>query len=376
MKREAKLLLGKAVDSLILGVEVFNRPWDRGRVEAVLIHLDHSFEMLLKAAILQEGGRIRERGEPMTIGFDRCVRVGLSDAKVRFLTDEDAVILRSINTLRDAAQHHLVDLAEQHLYIHAQAGLTLFRSIMNSVFERDLTLELPARVLPISTTPPVELATLFDAEVQEVRKLLEPGKRQRLEAMAKLRGLAIVNGAIGGATNQPSTADLFKLGTAVTQGKSWNTLFPGVATVRLTSTGTGPTIELHITKNDGIPVHLVREDTATGTPVVAVKRVDDLGYYNLGRDDLAKKVGLNGVMTTAMIWHLKLQNDPDCHKEFTIGKSRFHRYSQTAITRIAETLQKVDQTEVWADYWQGHKRKSPANLVPAATSLPAPRVAV
>jgi len=192
MKREAKLLLEKAVDSVILGIELFNRPWDRGRIEAVLIQLDHSFEMLLKAAIVQRGGRIRERGQPNTFGFDHCVRVGITQGKVRFLSENDAVVLRSINTLRDAAQHHLVDLSEQHLYIHAQAGLTLFRAIMKDALDRDLRSELPDRVLPLSTTPPTDLATLFDTEVQAVKKLLEPGKRQRLQAMAKLRGLAIV----------------------------------------------------------------------------------------------------------------------------------------------------------------------------------------
>ena len=75
MKREAKLLIERAVDALILGVEIFNRPSDRGRTEAVLIHLDHLFEMLLKAAILHEGGRIREQGDPHTIGFDHCLHV-------------------------------------------------------------------------------------------------------------------------------------------------------------------------------------------------------------------------------------------------------------------------------------------------------------
>lgn len=34
MKREAKLLLGKACDSLILSIELFNRPHDKGRVAA------------------------------------------------------------------------------------------------------------------------------------------------------------------------------------------------------------------------------------------------------------------------------------------------------------------------------------------------------
>ena len=58
MKREARLLLEKAVDSLILSVEHFNKSDQRGRTSTVLILLDHSFEMLLKAAILHRGGKI------------------------------------------------------------------------------------------------------------------------------------------------------------------------------------------------------------------------------------------------------------------------------------------------------------------------------
>jgi hypothetical protein len=50
MKREARLLLEKACDSLLLSIELFNRPHDRGRVTGTLIQLDHAFEMLLKAA--------------------------------------------------------------------------------------------------------------------------------------------------------------------------------------------------------------------------------------------------------------------------------------------------------------------------------------
>lgn len=106
MKKEARILLEKAVNSLILSVELFNRPWDQGRVEAVLILLNHAFEMLLKAAILHRGGKIRERKAKQTIGFDKCVRVALSDGEIGFLTPEQALLLQSINSLRDAAQHH------------------------------------------------------------------------------------------------------------------------------------------------------------------------------------------------------------------------------------------------------------------------------
>ena len=60
MRKEVKLLRVKAIDSLVLSIEHFNRPYDKGRVYSVLIFFDHSFEMLLKAAILHKGGKIRK----------------------------------------------------------------------------------------------------------------------------------------------------------------------------------------------------------------------------------------------------------------------------------------------------------------------------
>src|SRR3984957_15670804 len=116
MRREAKLLLAKACDSLVLSIELFNRPHERARISGSLIHLDHGFEMLLKAAILHRGGRIREKHAKETIGFDACVRRSLSDGKIKFLKEEQALVLQTINGLRDAAQHHLLDISEGQLY--------------------------------------------------------------------------------------------------------------------------------------------------------------------------------------------------------------------------------------------------------------------
>jgi hypothetical protein len=75
MKREARMLLVRSLDSLVLSVERFNCPWDRGRQEVMLLLLDRAFELLMKAAILHKGGKIRGKGEKETIGHDKCVRV-------------------------------------------------------------------------------------------------------------------------------------------------------------------------------------------------------------------------------------------------------------------------------------------------------------
>jgi hypothetical protein len=348
MKKEAKLLLEKAVDSLVLSVEHFNRPWDRGRLHTVLILLDHAFEMLLKSAILHKGGKIRKAGAKETIGFDSCVRKCFSDGNLKFLTDENVLLLQAINSLRDAAQHHLLDMSEPHLYMQAQAGLTLFRDIMNSVFGKELRLELPDRVLPLSTTPPVDLATLFDHEVQEVRKLISPGKRKGVEARAKLRALAIMDGAIGGERLQPSRSELEKIKKLVQQGKAWDAIFPGVASINITHTGYGPSIDLRITKKDGIPVQLVPEGS-TSAHVVAIRRVNELDFYNLGRDDLATATGLTGPKTSAVIEFLKLKDDPDCHKVIKVGKTKWSRYSQKAILSLKKALK--DDPDILEKAW-------------------------
>jgi hypothetical protein len=349
MKKEVRLLRRKAVESLVLSIELFNRPSNEARTHGVLILLDHAFEMLLKAAILHRGGRIREPRAKQTIGFDSCVRRSLSDASITFLIDTQALTLQMINSLRDAAQHHLLDISEPHLYIQAQAGLSLFRELFKAVFGDDLKAYLPGRVLPLSTTPPTDLATLFDSETREIQKLLAPGSRRRTEAEAKLRSLAIVEKSLSGEKVQPSVGELHRLADEIVgKKKAWNEIFPGVASVTLTTNGYGPSLDLRISKT-GSPVQLVPEGTP-GATVVAVKRVDELSFYSLGRDQLAAKVNLSGPKATAFIRFLDLKNDPECFKRFAVGKTKFDRYSPKAINVLQEAISKHDIAKIWKSH--------------------------
>ena len=359
MKKEARLLLDKGVNSLVLSVEHFNRPSDRGRVEAVLILLDHALEMVLKSALLHRGARIREPRAKQTIGFDACVRKGLTDGKAKFLSQEQALTLQSINGLRDAAQHHLLSISEQHLYLQAQTGLTLFKDLFSDVFGRKLHDEFPDRVLPISSSPPLDLDALFDKETQAVRELLKPGVRRHTEAESKLRALAILEGAVTGGSVQPGQPELRRISKQLSSGKRWSDVFPGVASIRLTTKGHGPSIDLRITKKEGIPVQLVPEGTL-GAAVVAVKRVNELDFYNLGRDQIAKKVGLSGPKATALIRHLHLEEDRDCFSEISIGRVFFKRYSQKALERLVEALKTVSMNEVWERHRPRKPKKSGA----------------
>lgn len=349
MKHEARLLLTKACDSLLLSIEFFNRPYDLGRVSSTLIFLDHAFEMLLKASIIHRGGRIRERRANETIGFDKCIRRALSDGAIKFLTEDQALILQGINCLRDAAQHHLLNISENQLYMHAQAGVTLFRDLLKQVFDRDLFELLPKRVLPVSTSAPMDLTAIFDNEIAEIIRLLQPGSRRGIEAQSSLRPLAILDDSIIGKKGQPPPSKLKRFGRELVSGKRWQDLFPGVASVEITTSGTGPSFSLRWTKKEGMPFHVVPEGTP-GATVVAVKRVDELEFYNLSHGQVAEHVGLTGPKTTAIIRYLKLEEDRDCFKKIRIGRSEFKRYSQKTIERIREALEIISIDDVWKTY--------------------------
>lgn len=349
MKREAKLLLHKSLDSLVLAVEHFNRPWDRGRTEATLILLDRGFELLMKSSLVHREVGIRESPSTNTYGFEKCVNLCVSKASPAILSEEDAITARLINGMRDGAQHYLIELSEQQLYVYVQAGVTLFSDKLEQVFGQKLSDHFPERVLPVSTKPPGDLESVVRAEFAEIKRLVAPGSRQGLTAKSRLRALAILENSLAGDSTQPTSRDLDRLIRRIRKGERWKRLFPGVAKLELSSEGTGLNVSIRLTKASGEAVRLVR-DGAEGSEdaaVVAVKRVNELGYYSLGLNSVAEKLSLTAPKALALIRHLHVQDNSDYFKEFRIGASSHKRYSPKALELLKKTLPTIDMDEVW-----------------------------
>jgi len=351
LKTEAKLLLDKSIASLTLAIHHFNSPFDTGRQEAVLILLDHSCEMLLKAAIVHRGGRIRPSKNEHTHGFEKCVQIALSDGAIRFLDDNQALVLQMLNSLRDAAQHHLVSVSEGQLYVHAQSTVTLIRDVLMDVFQIDLQEKLPRRALPLATSAPTDVVTLFESEVEEVAKLLAPGRRKRTEARARLKPLAILNRALEGEKTEPTLRDLDSLSKQVVAGEPWDSIFGGVAQLTTTDSD-GPGIVMRITRKEGVPIYQVPEGTPGAFPV-AIRHVREQDRYSLGHTDLRKKLGLTPNKLTALIWDLDIKSDPKLFQTIRIGKSAFPRYSQEALRVLQKAVSEQDMGEVWQRYRKG-----------------------
>jgi hypothetical protein len=350
MQREVRLLKDRAIDSLTLAVELFNRPRNEGRVEAVLIHLDHAFEMLMKAAIRHRGGRIRKPRDAGTIGFKECVGKCLSDASLKCLREDQALSLQMLNGWRDAAQHHILELPEDELYIAAQGAVTLFDDLLVDVFGEHLRDFIPDRVLPISTRPPRDLDAMLDREFSYLTALIQPGSRKLSEAKARLRPLAILEAASRGEDHQPTEGELRRKIQDLRNGAPWQGLFPGVAALRINTDGEGLTFSLRLGSKAGIPVHLVHDGDASAA-TIAVKRVNELDFYQFGFADLAARLGayVSRNKLVAVIRHLKLTDCPEYFKEFTIGRMPVRRYSQDALKKLKSELPTLDIEAIWQD---------------------------
>lgn len=312
---------------------------------------------MLKAAIIHKGGKIREAYEKETIGFGKCVRKCLSDSDVRCLSEDEGLAIQIINSLRDAAQHDVVELSEQDLYLHAQSGLTIFRDVLSRVFCKKLSDFVPDRVLPISPKLPKDLHSMIESDFSVISEGLKKYSRNQVEAKARLKSLVIIEDSLSGVKSQPSELDVNSIARKIREGKGWREIFPGIATLQINTEGEGVDVSIRISRKEGDPVQIVPEGTP-GATVLAVKKIDPLSFYSLGLTDLAKKFNLGAPKMLAVVKELDIQGSEEYFKEISVGKVVHKRYSSKALSLIREQMPSLDMDEVWRRHKpQGRKPK-------------------
>jgi len=131
--------------------------------------------------------------------------------------------------------------------------------------------------------------------------------------------------------------------------QDWRTLFPNVAAIEVVPDSSSPSIALRFTKKEGIPIHVVPEGTS-GSFVVAIKKVNELGFFNMTRNQLSDAIHLNKPKTNTLIWYLKIKNDEDCCRAIQLGKTTYYKYSCKSISKIKEIFQNKTMEEIWDVY--------------------------
>lgn len=339
--RDARTLKAKALSSLRTGMQAFNSFDEDGRITTVLLHLQHACEMLLKAVLVQNQAKVFDKVTGRSISFDKSV--GLCIAQYG-LTAEEAGVMRAVDSLRDAAQHWFVVVAEDLLYLNTRALITAFDAYLQRALEDALIQHIPARVLPVSTTPPGDFEFLVDREYRLVRELLEPGRRHRDEARARIRSLLAME-SIAVEEVEVSERDIDRVEKAIRGGQGILEVFPRLSTVGTRTDGEGVNLVVHFTKKEGAPVRYIGGDDPADA--AAVRELDLQKKFHLGAADLAQKVGLTQPKAKVLRAHLGIDEDVNCRHVFEFGSTRHPRFSDNAFRRMREALDNLDIEELW-----------------------------
>jgi hypothetical protein len=330
--RDARLLKTKALASLRRCARAFNDFDDDGRVSTVLLHLQHGFEMLLKASLIEKNVPVFDKRKGRSIGFDKSVSIGAE--KLR-LTEEQCGLLRAVDALRDDEQHFIGELSEGLLYLHVRAGVTLFADLLDKQFKEQLADHLPNRVLPISTDLPADLDVLIDEQYGQIKKLLQPGKRRRAEARAQIRALLAMEAHLAEEVSV-TEKDVNRVEKAIKANRPRAVVFPRLGGLGTSIEGSGVTINVKFSKREGAPVRFIAADDPR--EAAAVREVDLQRKYRHSARDLARLTDLTLPRSTALRRELEIDASDD-HHTFVFDSQRISRYSDAALQKMCEALE-------------------------------------
>lgn len=351
----------KAVASLRTTITAFNALDDDGRVTTVLLHLQHSFEMLLKAALDKNKVPVFDKRSERSIKFEFSVRKAQETEGIK-LTDEEAGTLRVIDAWRDAAQHWYLVLDEALLYLHVRAAVTLFEELLSRVFSEPMADHVPARVLPISAEPPQDVQLLVDREYERVAQLLGPNKRGRGEAQARIRTLLAMEAHNDADAGEIRQADVRRVEKAVRQGSTREQTFPKLATVASDISGEGLTVQVKLVKSGGLPMTYVSDGTSGNA--AGIRLVDLEKKFYMGAFDLADRAGITRNKAAALRRHLGLDANDDVHSHrFVHGSQKLMRYSDNALRKMKAALEEYDLEQIWS----AHRTARKGHVTPSCT---------
>lgn len=333
----------------------FNSPHDQGRATAVLLHLQHAFEMLLKAALAQKRAKVFDKRTGRSIGFEAAINHACQLPGLK-VTVHEAGTLRAIDALRDDEQHWFNDVAEGLLYLHARAAVTLFDELLFRAFKQRLADHLPSRVLPVSTEAPQDILTLVDSEYANVAELLKPGRRARDEARAKIRTLLALE-AHASEDTKVSDSDVDRVEKGVKTGKTRQQVFPKLNQLAADISGEGLSVKVKIVKQvDALGVRLLREGEDDGSlDAAAVREVDLQKKFHWSPFALADKLSITRPRATALREHLGIDEDPNCRHVFKFGSQEYPRYSDTTLDRMREAVIVLDMAAIWDAHRTGRR---------------------
>lgn len=157
---EINRLIEKSIESFILGIEIYNKPTLRYRIEGFSFFICNSWELMLKAYL------IREKGESSKYYRDTTNRtISISECVNKVFTNKKDPIrknLERIIELRNTSTHFITSDYENIYAPLFQASVVNFVNKTNEFHNKDITSYIPSNFLTLD----LKISKLSDEEIK------------------------------------------------------------------------------------------------------------------------------------------------------------------------------------------------------------------
>lgn len=352
------MYLDSSKESLVLAIEIFNRPMDTSRKEGTLLLLNHSLEMLLKAILFEKTGKIKAKRDKFNYGFEKCINICLANDIIEL---DDALLLKNVNAFRDEAAHDILGISEGVLYVHVLSALSIYEKLLRRLSKENLSSFLPNRVLPVTANPPRDITILIKEEMTEIASLLAKGKRQQDQAENKLKTLLIMENNIRELYDERSLSSSKSVIRKVKKKVPLEVILKYSSNLVLAQGGTsGTPVSLHITKNEGIPVRIDKD----APHALVLKYVSTEERYPFLTKELAKKLKIS---VNKLVWFVKLfdiEQDESFRTQIRMsGELKLKRYSSRAYELFRNAIEREGVDILVEKYRNGEKLNPAVYLV-------------
>lgn len=146
MENLAKRLVDKSIEAFIMGLEIYNKPTIRYRIEGFSFFIVNAWELLLKAELLNRGESIYYKDKPdRTLSVDSVIRKIYTDKHTRI-----RINLEKIIELRNISTHYITEDYEVKYAPLFQACVLNFVNEMQRFHDEDITKYIAQNFLTIS----------------------------------------------------------------------------------------------------------------------------------------------------------------------------------------------------------------------------------
>lgn len=148
MEGLSKRLIGKSVEAFIMGIEIYNKPTIKYRIEGFSFFVINAWELMLKAELLNRGKDIYYKDDPeRTFSVGTVVKMIYTDKNTRTRLNLEKII-----ELRNISTHYITEDYEAKYAPLFQACVINFTNEIQRFHGVDLTEKIPQNFLTIAAT--------------------------------------------------------------------------------------------------------------------------------------------------------------------------------------------------------------------------------